>query len=229
MANEEMGRFGFDGAEGIAFWVYSDASQEEAQSTIMFVDMPVLVEFLRHNFPGYFEQAHTPTDDDREALRREFEYRVRTAVTYGIGRGKHDDMSSQQKADWIQREIASAMSSRAVIALRRPVQGEPTDSQVEAALLGYFPEVEGQPDLQDWGNNTRKRMRAALRAAAAVQGGGTEMHSDDYTPTTDEVREFWASRQTYEHDWTIDTARSIFDRWFAGVIAEKRAEWEGGA
>lgn len=50
--------------------------------------------------------------------------------------------------------------------------------------------------------------------------------ADDYTPTTDEVREFWASRQTYEHDWTIDTARSIFDRWFAGMIAAKRAEWK---
>lgn len=50
--------------------------------------------------------------------------------------------------------------------------------------------------------------------------------TDDYTPTTEEVCEFWASRQTYEHDWTIDTARSIFDRWLAAHDAAKRAEWE---
>lgn len=48
----------------------------------------------------------------------------------------------------------------------------PTDAQVSAALLGYFPEVEGKPDLQHWGKNTRDRMRAALRAAAAAREEG---------------------------------------------------------
>lgn len=44
-------------------------------------------------------------------------------------------------------------------------QSEPTDAQVNAALLGYFPEVSGDPELQDWGKRTRERMRAALKAA----------------------------------------------------------------
>lgn len=48
-------------------------------------------------------------------------------------------------------------------------QGEPSDAQVKAALLGYFPEVEGDPELQDWGRSTRERMRAALRAAGEVK------------------------------------------------------------
>lgn len=50
--SDEMGRFGFDGAEGIAFWVYADESHEDAQARIMFDDLPTLAAFLRHNLPG---------------------------------------------------------------------------------------------------------------------------------------------------------------------------------
>lgn len=57
------------------------------------------------------------SDDAREGLRREFESRIRTAVTYGIGRGKYEDLSSQQKADWIQHEITTAMASLSVTGL----------------------------------------------------------------------------------------------------------------
>jgi hypothetical protein len=67
------------------------------------------------------EQSATSTDQD-ERLRREFEYRIRTAVAFGIGRGKpDDDMSRQQKADWIQHEIDAAMKSNAVV-VRTPAE-----------------------------------------------------------------------------------------------------------
>jgi hypothetical protein len=49
-----MGRFAFDGAEGFAFHIYSDESQEELAISIQFKELPLLVEFLRHNFPGMF-------------------------------------------------------------------------------------------------------------------------------------------------------------------------------
>lgn len=54
--SDEMGRFVFDGAEGIAFHVYERAEEDPTcLAEVMFDDMPVLVAFLRHNFPGLFE------------------------------------------------------------------------------------------------------------------------------------------------------------------------------
>lgn len=52
--------------------------------------------------------ARQPSEDDREALRKEFEYRIRTAVTYGSGLG-FKDRPVQERADWIQREIRNAV------------------------------------------------------------------------------------------------------------------------
>ena len=37
----------------------------------------------------------------------------------------------------------------------------------------------------------------------------------EYTPTTDQVRSFWSTMQTHEHDWSIPAAQAIFDRWLA--------------
>lgn len=53
------------------------------------------------------------TDEQVEALRDEFEFRIRTAVTYGCGKGFRE-RPVQERADWIQREIVKAMLSRAV-------------------------------------------------------------------------------------------------------------------
>lgn len=63
----ERGRFGFDGAEGHAFWVYSDDTHEEAQATIEFSDLKDLKLFLEENVPGLF----TPTAESnlRDDLR----------------------------------------------------------------------------------------------------------------------------------------------------------------
>lgn len=53
--------------------------------------------------------------------------------------------------------------------------------------------------------------------------------------TIAEMREQWSRQQTYEHDWTIETARSVFDRALAAHDAEVRAsvapeepDWEYG-
>ena len=48
-------------------------------------------------------------NDDREALRKEFEYRIRTAVAYGSGLG-YRELPVQERADWIQREIRNAVA-----------------------------------------------------------------------------------------------------------------------
>lgn len=68
--------------------------------------------------------GHEARDDEREALRREFEFRIRTAVAYGIGRGRHADMTSQQMADWVQAEIGRAMGSPAVAGYRKNPEPE---------------------------------------------------------------------------------------------------------
>ena len=47
--------------------------------------------------------------------------------------------------------------------------------------------------------------------------------ADDYTPTTEDVRYRYLDYREREGD--VDPGE--FDRWLAGVIAEKRAEWEG--
>jgi hypothetical protein len=60
--SDEMDRFSFDGAEGIAFWIDFDAEPEDRKSTIMHDDLPTLLAFLRHNFPGLFD----PTKEDVE-------------------------------------------------------------------------------------------------------------------------------------------------------------------
>lgn len=79
----------------------------------------------------YGQDHHTPTDDEREALedqlRKEFEYRIRTAVAYGAMKN-YREIPSQVRADWIQGEISKAMSvarTRVLDGFRRPVQGEP--------------------------------------------------------------------------------------------------------
>ena len=50
---ENGGRFEFDGAEGIAFWVGN--SDEETAVKVMFSELENLAKFLRFNFPGLFD------------------------------------------------------------------------------------------------------------------------------------------------------------------------------
>lgn len=45
----------------------------------------------------------------------------------------------------------------------------------------------------------------------------------DYTPTTGEIRDHWRSAWSPRNPEAADAS---FDGWLAGVIAEKRAEWE---
>ena len=47
---------------------------------------------------------------------------------------------------------------------------------------------------------------------------------DDYTPTTEEVRNHYAYGCGPEHTWA--ETREDFDRWLGAHDAEKRAEWE---
>lgn len=49
-----MGRFAFDGAEGYAFHIYEDDTQEDSVTTITFKELPLLLAFMQHNFPGLF-------------------------------------------------------------------------------------------------------------------------------------------------------------------------------
>lgn len=69
---EALGRFSFDGAEGIAFWVGD--SDEESTVKVMFSELMDLAKFLCDNFPGLFKAesdgAHLkaePTDAQVEA------------------------------------------------------------------------------------------------------------------------------------------------------------------
>lgn len=60
------GRFDFDGAEGIAFWVGD--SDTEPVVRVMFDELATLKEFLEENLPGPFPRATLPDAACREAL-----------------------------------------------------------------------------------------------------------------------------------------------------------------
>lgn len=51
------------------------------------------------------------------------------------------------------------------------------------------------------------------------------MHSDDYTPTTEEVRADFGRSLLWPAAQSPDRT-AAFDRWLAAHVAEKRAEWE---
>lgn len=104
-----------------------------------------------------FEKAHTPTDDEREALARIVRRVIDSAYTF------EGDLDPSVDEILI-RELLTA-------GFRRTVQGEPTDAQVEAAAVGYntFPEEWERMSAR---GQHKSRMRAALRAAAAVREEG---------------------------------------------------------
>lgn len=115
---------------------------------------------------GRPEQAHTPTDDEREAPASTSE------VAAIIDRAMRP---------WGLSNIGTHTAARALVAagFRRTVQGEPTDAQVLAALNAHYrvrlaqsepmpgdPEVEGDAhSLDEYSSKSIDRMRAALRAA----------------------------------------------------------------
>ena len=96
-----------------------------------------------------FEQAHTPTDDEREAL---------------IVRLLDLRTDMRHNAD----EVATL--DMAIEAIRRTVQGEPTDAQVQAGLDAYF-QCDFYADYPNSVPHHEPSMRRALRAAAATQTG----------------------------------------------------------
>lgn len=114
-----------------------------------------------------------PTDEDAlDKLRQEFEYRIRTSVAYGIGRGKHDDMSSQQKADWIQREIANAMGSPAVAGFRRSVASTRSDEVAVAAERAVHRHLSRLSKRDDWAeDDTAVGGQAAFIVRALTEEG----------------------------------------------------------
>lgn len=99
------------------------------------------------------EQAHTPTSDER-AVMDDMADLIRDQV--------YDPWNNTPEA------IAEALTAAG---FRRTVQGEPTDAQVEAAAVGYntFPEEWERMSAR---GQHKSRMRAALRAAAAVREEG---------------------------------------------------------
>lgn len=52
MPTQDKGRFSFDGAENIAFWIAGEDPELEHNTRVMFSDLKDLQEFLGHNLPG---------------------------------------------------------------------------------------------------------------------------------------------------------------------------------
>lgn len=113
---------------------------------------------------GLFEQAHTPTDDEREAII--------DALLDELG-WEWDEVPEEHIPS--SRAILGDMADRVLAVsagFRRPVQGEPTDAQVLAALNaeGKSTHVARRPfnpapDLSYYAIEHVEAMRAALRAA----------------------------------------------------------------
>jgi hypothetical protein len=122
-------------------YVYEDDHSEHA------ADWEDLGDDLRDKFRtiasgvlAVFGKAHTPTDDEREALFRALDGLVPDGIDH---------------RDAVDAVLAAGF--------RRTAQGEPTDAQVEAALVAYW----GAMNVDWYGSRTG--MRAALRAAAAIE------------------------------------------------------------
>lgn len=125
---------------------------EKVQTRLLGQDMGPLTEKVTDVALAVFEQAHTPTDDERGALAD----RLERAIDAG------DEFDT---ADL-----------RALIAhVRRTVQGEPTDAEVLAAAGAmpcvWSPAEPNHPHDLDC-DRCMNRARAALVAAAAVREKG---------------------------------------------------------
>ena len=94
-----------------------------------------------------------------EALRREFEYRIRTAVTYGLGRGKTGDTADLDVAGWIDREIGAAMASLTVSQALRAVKAEVWDEAIAAVAAWWqTPEDERGVIVNPYGTHPADRL-----------------------------------------------------------------------
>lgn len=94
-----------------------------------------------------FEQAHTPNDDEREAL----DYAIRCAIPTDL----------DYRPLW---KLIRAIQDAVIAAgFRRTVQGEPTDAQVRAVWDALGAGVTIALEYEE--------LRAALRAAATTQTG----------------------------------------------------------
>ena len=122
-----------------------------------------------------FEAAQAPTEDEREALE--------TAIWDALEPRVDDviDLDLNEPSDNAVFSILVGQVADAVAGFRRPVQGEPTDAQVLAALNNYEA-WSAEETLDMWGTDQVARMRAALRAAGvtAVQGEGRREYTAAY-------------------------------------------------
>ena len=58
--------------------------------------------------------ARQPSEDDREALRKEFEFRIRTAIAHGCALG-YRELSAQDRDEWVRGQVDRAVGSRAAV------------------------------------------------------------------------------------------------------------------
>lgn len=116
------------------------------------------------------EQAHTPTDDEREILTRiihdetgepeeESGFVADAILAAGFRRPVQGEpcgvLSTPEHNAWVQGWNAAVEA-----------QGEPSDAQVLAALNAYYePDRYPGQTLSDWSEGSTRAMRAALRAA----------------------------------------------------------------
>ena len=59
-------------------------------------------------------EARQPSEDDREALRKEFEFRIRTAIAHGCALG-YRELSAQDRDEWVRGQVDRAVGSRAAV------------------------------------------------------------------------------------------------------------------
>lgn len=117
------------------------------------------------NVLAVFEQAHTPTDDEREALIEEATWVLIDWDTDIVDRGVRDEHYRERRAD-VERVFP--------ILFRRPVQGEPaTRTAVELEVPGDAPTgvaVQGEPTAE----TTRAVAKAINVEGWTAEGGEHE-------------------------------------------------------
>lgn len=88
MVSDTMGRYAFDGAEGYAFHIYEDDTQETLLTTVRFDELEEFGAFLKHNLPGLFDEP-------------DYEYGTRVPLSeeaHGPGVYKYEAHPSEQDA-----------------------------------------------------------------------------------------------------------------------------------
>lgn len=96
---------------GVGEWVTTVWDPSElSKARLLFPEMEYVIGYSWISTAPEESPPMVPSAGAMDLLREEFEFRIRTAMTYGAGRG-YRDRSKQEREEWTQNEILYALRS----------------------------------------------------------------------------------------------------------------------